>query len=83
MLLQGLVLLIAGIGIVFLFLSLLVWVLTLCSKIIPRFNHILPDEQSKMRVSKALKAKASKPSVSADEEMIAVAMAAAVSHQRR
>ncbi len=48
-LMQGLVLLVAGMGIVYLFLSLLVWVMTRSAAIIPRFNHILPDEEPKKR----------------------------------
>ena len=53
MLLQGLILMVVGVFIVSGFLGLLVVILTLSSKIIPRFNHILPDEQPKLRVQKA------------------------------
>jgi sodium pump decarboxylase gamma subunit len=71
--LQGLILMVVGVGIVSGFLGLLVVILTLSSKIIPRFNHILPDEQSKV--------KAQKSNASPDAE-IAVAIAAAMLRQR-
>lgn len=77
MFVQGLVLLVAGVSIVFLFLSLLVVVLSLSSRVIPRFNHILPDEQPRV---KAPKAKTPKPQ--AHDEEVAVAIAAALAHQR-
>ena len=47
MLSQGLVLLIAGMGIVFLFLTVLVLVMSVMGKIVPKFNYILPDDQPK------------------------------------
>ncbi len=78
MLMQGLVLLVVGVGIVFLFLSLLVCILSLSAKIIPKFNYILPDEQPR---AKAQKAKTSGTKSSPEEE-IAVAIAAAVAHQQ-
>jgi len=74
--LQGLVLLVAGMGIVYLFLFLLVWVMNRAAAIIPRFNHILPDEEPK---------KKSRPSKSAshhahhDDVAVAVAIAAVAS----
>jgi sodium pump decarboxylase gamma subunit len=71
--LQGLILMVVGVGIVSGFLGLLVVILTLSSKIIPRFNHILPDEQPKV--------KAQKSNASPDAE-IAIAIAAAVLRQR-
>ncbi len=73
MLLQGLILMVVGVGLVSWFLGLLVVILTLSSKIIPRFNHILPDEQPKV--------KAQKSNTSPDAE-IAVAIAAAILRQR-
>ena len=78
MLMQGLVLLVVGVGIVFLFLSLLVCILSLSAKIIPRFDHILPDEQPRTKVQKA---KISERAPSPEEE-VAVAIAIAVAHQR-
>ena len=76
MLLQGLILMAVGVGTVVGFLGLLVMILTLSSKIIPRFNHILPDEQPKVKAQKAQKS-----DVSPDAE-IAVAIAAAMLRQR-
>ena len=71
--LQGLILMVVGVGIVSGFLGLLVVILTLSSKIIPRFNHILPDEQPKVKTQKS--------NASPDAE-IAVAIAAAMLRQR-
>ncbi|MBP7637519.1 MAG: OadG family protein [Kiritimatiellae bacterium] len=48
-LMQGLVLLVAGMGIVYVFLALMVWVMNRFAVIIPRFNHILPDEEPKKK----------------------------------
>ena len=45
MLSQGLVLLASGMGIVFLFLTVLVLVMSVMGKIVPRFYYILPDDQ--------------------------------------
>ncbi len=66
--LQGLDLLVAGMLIVFLFLMLLVYVMNLTAKIIPRFNHILPDEAPKKKARPAAK--------SDDHTAIAIAIAA-------
>jgi len=52
---QGIVLLVAGMGIVYLFLSLMVWVMNRFASIIPRFNHILPDEEPKKKTRKPAK----------------------------
>lgn len=49
---QGIVLLVAGMGIVYLFLALMVWVMNRFATIIPRFNHILPDEEPKKKTRK-------------------------------
>ena len=46
---QGLVLLVSGLGIVFLFLSLLVLVMNHSSKIVQRFNHVLPDDEPRKK----------------------------------
>ncbi len=48
-LMPGLVLLVAGMGIVYVFLALMVWVMNRFAVIIPRFNHILPDEEPKKK----------------------------------
>ncbi|MBQ7721393.1 MAG: OadG family protein [Kiritimatiellae bacterium] len=66
---QGVVLLISGMGIVYFFLAVLVAVTTLSAKIIPRFNHILPDE--------APKKKPAPKAASNDDEAIAIAIAVA------
>ncbi len=51
MLIQGLLLLVAGMGIVLVFLLLLIFVVTMSARVIPRFNHFLPDVVSKQPVS--------------------------------
>ena len=50
---QGLVLLVAGMGIVSVFLALLVWVMNRSTTIVSRFNHILPDEEPKKKTRTA------------------------------
>jgi len=67
---QGLVLLIAGMGIVFAFLAMLVLVMSATSKVIPKLNHILPDEQPRKRP-------ANRSASSHDDTAIAIAIAAA------
>ena len=69
--LQGLVLMVSGMGIVYLFLSLLVWVMNRSSSIVARFNHILPDEESKKKTRQAPQSAALH-----DDVLIAVAVAA-------
>ena len=83
MLLQGLILMVAGVSIVFLFLCLLVAVLTVSAKIIPRFNHILPDGQPRVRERQPESPETRTPKhvVSPDGE-IAVAVAVAIARQR-
>mgnify|MGYP001191841255 CR=1 FL=1 len=72
-LLQGLVLLVAGMGIVYVFLALLVWVMNRSTTIVARFNYILPDEEPKKKARPARQA-----SVRADDNaLIAIAVAAA------
>lgn len=68
--LQGLVLMVIGMGIVYLFLILLVYVLSLTAKIIPKFNYVLPDEEPKK------KPRAASPAAG-DDAAIAIAIAAA------
>jgi len=72
-LMQGLVLLVSGMGIVFLFLSLLVWVMNRSARIVQRFNHILPDDAPKKNKNRPSLAAASAGS---EGEQIAVAIAA-------
>ncbi len=72
-LMQGLVLLAAGMGIVYLFLSLLVWVMNRSAQIIPRFNHILPDEEPKKKTRLTQK-------TVHDDSPIAIALAAVRAH---
>ncbi len=69
MMMQGVVLLLAGMGIVFAFLALLVCVMTVAAKIVPRFNHILPDEEPKKKPRPAAPA--------SDDAAIALAIAVA------
>lgn len=76
-LMQGLVLLVAGMGIVYLFLSLLVWVMNRSAQIIPRLNHILPDEEPKKKPRAA-----AMTTVQDEGAFIAAAIAAAVAHAR-
>lgn len=71
-LLQGFVLLISGISIVFAFLMLLVWVMNQMALVIPKINHILPDEEPKK--SKAATAKGGTQN---HNRMVAIAIAAA------
>jgi len=78
-LMQGLVLLVAGMGIVFLFLSLLVWVMNRSAQIVPRFNHILPDDEPKKKTRPAL---AHAHAASLDDVQIAVALAAVAARAR-
>ena len=71
---QGLVLLIAGMSIVFAFLATLVCVMSVTSKVIPKFNHILPDEEPKKRAAKPADS-------SQDNTAIAIAIAAATAQR--
>jgi sodium pump decarboxylase gamma subunit len=70
---QGLVLLVAGMGIVYVFLALMVWVMNRFATIIPHFNHILPDDEPKKRARPAAKA-------DDDAALIAIVIAAARAH---
>ncbi len=80
--LQGLVLMVVGIGMVVLFLSLLIVILTVSAKIIPRFNHILPDQEPKVKTRKISKEHAPKHA-DAHEDEISVAIAAVIAHQSK
>jgi sodium pump decarboxylase gamma subunit len=79
MLLQGIVLLVAGIGIVLSFLTVLIAVLSISAKIVPRFNHILPDEAPKAK--NPAKAPESEHAVSGDEAVAVAVAAAALRHR--
>ena len=70
---QGVVLLVSGMGIVFIFLAILVLVTTGASKVIPRFNHILPDEAPKKKPA---------PAPKATDDDLAIALAIAVARAR-
>lgn len=70
---QGVVLLVAGMGIVYAFLAILVLVTTLSAKVIPRFSYLLPDEAPKKKLAPAARA--------ADDDA-AVALAIAVARAR-
>ena len=72
---QGLVLLVAGMGIVYLFLILLVLVMNRATQVVAKFNHILPDEEPKKKARPA-----AKPVASADDALVAIAVAAATAH---
>ena len=74
-LMQGLVLLAAGMGIVYLYLMLLVWVMNRSAALVVRFNHILPDEAPKKKARPA-----KHPVAHPDEALVAVAVAAANAH---
>ena len=70
---QGLVLLVAGMGIVSVFLALLVWVMNRSTTIVSRFNHILPDEEPKKRP---------RPVARADDDTVLIAIAVAAAQAR-
>lgn len=70
---QGLVLLAAGMGIVYVFLALLVWVMNRSATVVSRFNHILPDEEPKKRT---------RPVARADDDTVLIAIAVAAAQAR-
>ena len=69
---QGLVLLAAGMVIVYVFLYLLVLVVRLTARIVPRFDHILPDAAPKAPARPAAAA-----AIMTDHSAVAAAIAAA------
>lgn len=77
-LLQGLVLLVSGMGIVYLFLALLVWVMNRSAQVVPKFNHILPDEAPK----KKPRASAQASGAAQDDIPLAIALAVASARAR-
>ena len=83
MFLQGLVIMVVGVGMVVGFLSLLVCILLLSAKIIPQLNHILPDDEPRARAHKTKSHKSKSHDIgSVSETEIAVAIAAVEAHQR-
>jgi len=44
---QAVFLLVIGMGIAFVFMYALVWVMRSVAKIVPRFNHLLPEKERK------------------------------------
>ncbi|MDD4017033.1 MAG: OadG family transporter subunit [Kiritimatiellae bacterium] len=71
-LMQGLVLLMAGMGIVNLFLMLLVWVMNRATLVVAHFNYILPDEAPKKKPLLA-----TQHVIHSDDVLIAIAVATA------
>ncbi len=74
---QGLVLMVTGMTIVFLFLYLLVLAMRLIARFVPRFNHLLPDD--------APRASSRPPSGTAAagrDESVALAVAIAAAYHR-
>jgi len=75
LMIQGLLILTAGMGLVIVFLVTMILVMNASAVIIPRFNHLLPDPVAK---------KVNRPPVaaSAGSADVAVAIAAVVARQR-
>ena len=73
---QGLVLMAAGMSIVYVFLYVMVLVMRLTAWVVPRFNHLLPDAAPK-GAPRAATAPARR-----DDAAIAVAIAAVVARNR-
>ena len=70
---QGLVLLAAGMAIVYVFLYVLVLVVRLTALVVPKFNHLLPDAAPKAPA----RAPAASPAAANDHAAIAAVVAAA------
>ena len=68
---QGLVLMIAGMGIVYLFLTILIFVTKYSLGFLTRFDSILPEEGTKKPAAK-------KPAAGGDDANIALAIAVAL-----
>ena len=66
---QGLVLMVAGMGIVYLFLIVLIFVAKYSSAFVAKFDHIITQEAPK---------KAPKPAAANDDENVALAIAVAL-----
>ncbi len=74
---QGLVLMASGMTIVFVFLYLLVLAMRLIALVVPRFNHLLPDE-----APKPARGSGSRPGASGQDESVALAVAIAAAYHR-
>jgi len=74
---QGLILMVVGISIVWLFLGVLVLVIKASGMIVPRFSHILPDDEP------AAQAPADAPPTQDEAAAVAIAIAAAAMETRR
>jgi len=74
--LQGFALLVSGMTIVYIFLWLLVIIMNRATKLVSKFNHILPDDEPKK------KQRHSGASHQKDNVAIAVAIAGAVAQAR-
>ncbi len=66
---QGLVLMVAGMGIVYLFLTVLIFVAKYSSAFVSRFDSILPQDAPK---------KSAKPAAASDDANVALAIAVAL-----
>ena len=67
---QGIVLMLAGMGIVYLFLTVLIFVTKGASAFVSKFDHVLPDS--------APKKAAARPAASNDDADVALAIAVAM-----
>jgi sodium pump decarboxylase gamma subunit len=74
--LQGFALLVSGMTIVYLFLWLLVIVMNQATKLVSKFNHILPDDEPKKKHRHAAQQQAK------DHTAVAVAIAGAIAQSR-
>ncbi len=66
---QGIVLMVAGMGIVYLFLAVMIWITNLSSVFVAKFDSILPQDAPK---------KSPKKAVSSDDADVALAVAVAL-----
>jgi len=81
LIISSLILLVAGMGMTFVFLIVLVWCTNLSSKITAHFSHLLPNPTPKKAPAKAApKAPAATTDSSDDGELIAV-ITAAIQHR--
>ena len=67
---QGLVLMIAGMGIVYIFLSILIFITNVSMSALSRFDHLLPEDAPKKKPAPKV--------ASSDGEAVAVALAVAM-----
>ncbi|HQL10553.1 MAG TPA: OadG family protein [Lentisphaeria bacterium] len=74
---SSLILLVAGMGVTFVFLIIQVWCTNLSSKITARYSHLLPDPTPKKA---PVKAAAKAPAKADDGELVAV-ISAAIQHR--